>query len=77
VAGHDKSAHGMMWTPLQVREARNRTSRYAGVSRHGVRLSSKGRTLVVTLNLTAVESAGRIKISSDSQLDMSVQLSHH
>jgi len=37
----------MIWTTPQVREARSRTSSYAGVSRHGVRLLSKGRTLVL------------------------------
>jgi len=35
----------MTWITLQVREAHNRTSSYAGVSRHGVRLLWKGRTL--------------------------------
>jgi len=42
VAGHDKSMHGMIRTTLQVREARNRASSYAEVSRHGVRFLSKG-----------------------------------
>jgi len=45
MAGHDKSTHGRIWSTLQVREARNRTSSYAGVSRHGVRILSKVRTL--------------------------------
>jgi len=35
----------MTWTTLQVREARSRTSSYAGVSRHGLRLVSDGGTL--------------------------------
>jgi len=37
-----KPLHG-----ITVCEARNRTSSYAVVSRHGVRLLSKGRTLLV------------------------------
>ena len=54
----------MMWTTLQVREARNRTSSYVEVSRHGVRLLSKGGTLrlryvrfVIVLEATYVCSA--------------------
>ena len=35
----------MIWTTLQVYEARNRTCSNAGVSRYGVRLLSKGRKL--------------------------------
>jgi hypothetical protein len=45
VARHDKTTQGRIWTTLQVCEARSRTCSYAGVSRHGVRLLSEGRTL--------------------------------
>jgi hypothetical protein len=50
VARHDKTTQGRIWTTLQVCEARSRTCRYAGVSRHGVRLLSEGRTLVCFLS---------------------------
>jgi len=36
---------GRIWSTLEVCEARSRTCSNAGVSRHGVRLLSKGRTL--------------------------------
>ena len=51
--GHDKTTQGRIWSTLEVCEARSRTSSNAGVSRHGVRLLSKVRTLVIdtTANL--------------------------
>ena len=45
--GHDKTTQGRIWSTLEVCEARSRTCSNAGVSRHGVRLLSKGRTLVL------------------------------
>jgi len=48
----------MIRITLQVREARSRTFSYAEVSRHGVRLLSKGRTLL-SQSITNTDQHGR------------------
>ena len=62
MTGRDKSTHGMMWTTIQVREARNRTSSYAGMSRHGVHLLSKGRTLNQFFHIQILSAGGNLDV---------------